>query len=49
MRLARRLGIRLLIGLVMIWVVAIAGYEIAKHAKVTPERVQGRGLGLVAF
>jgi hypothetical protein len=25
--------------LVMIWVVAIAGYEIAKHAKVTPEKV----------
>jgi hypothetical protein len=28
-----------MIALVMIWAVAIAGYEIAKHAKVTPERV----------
>jgi hypothetical protein len=26
--------------LVVIWVVAIAGYEIAKHAKVTPEKVR---------
>lgn len=24
--------------LVVIWAVAIAGYEIAKHAKITPEK-----------
>jgi len=26
--------------LVSIWVVALAGYEIAQHAKVTPEKVR---------
>ncbi len=29
-----------MIALVMIWAVAIAGYEIAKHARVTPEKVR---------
>jgi hypothetical protein len=29
-----------MIALVLIWAVAIAGYEIARHAKVTPEKVR---------
>jgi hypothetical protein len=29
-----------MIALVVIWAVAVAGYEIAKHAKVTPEKVR---------
>ncbi|MEJ0089445.1 MAG: hypothetical protein WDM80_06845 [Limisphaerales bacterium] len=29
-----------LVALVVIWVLAIAGYELAKHAKVTPEKIR---------
>jgi hypothetical protein len=32
--------LRAMIALVLIWGVAIAGYEIARHAKVTPEKVR---------